>query len=140
MVLETCCFLREHGTARIKGLRARTNCGGKPLQFFFTQLLTVIFARWMIKLCTMSGAKVVALPAVPRVGGAILLVQVHLAFCIEDNVLHFLWSFLLHNNLEVATLRELVDIVGVEIAVGVEEEVDWDKGQAPLMMYKHLLK
>ena len=84
----------------------------------------------MIRLCTISGAKEVALPAVPEVRGAILLLQVYQ----EDNVLHFLWSFLLHNNLEVATLRELVD------AVGVEEEVDWDKGQAHLVVYKHLLK
>ena len=56
--------------------------------------------------------------AVPGVGGAILIVQVHQAFRIEDNVLHFLWRFLLYNNLEVATLKELVDVVGVE------EEVD----------------
>ena len=35
----------------IRGLRAKTNCGGKSLQFFFTQLLTVFFARWMIRLC-----------------------------------------------------------------------------------------
>ena len=82
----------------------------------------------------MSGTKAVALPAVPGVGGAILLVQVHQAFRIEDNVLHFLRSYLLHNNLEVATLRELVDIVGIE------EEVDWDKDQAPLVVYKHILK
>ena len=82
----------------------------------------------------MSGTKAMALPAMPRVGGAILTVQVHQTFRIEDNVLHFLWSYLLHNNLEIATLRELVDIVGVE------EEVDWGKGQAPLVVYKHLLK
>ena len=71
-----------------------------------------------------SGAKVVALPAVPGVGGAILPVQVDQAFDIEDNVLLFLRSFLFHNNLEAATLKELVDTVGVEVAVGVEEEVD----------------
>ena len=88
----------------------------------------------------MSGAKAVALPAMPRVEGTILLVQVHQAFRLEDNVLHFPWSFLLHNNLEVATLRELVDVEGVELTVGVEEEVDWDKGQAPLVVYKHLRK
>ena len=82
----------------------------------------------------MSGAKVVALPAVPGIGGAVLSVQVDQAFYIEGNVLLFLRSFLLHNNLEVATLKELVD------AVGVEEEVDWDMGQAPLVVYKHLLK
>ena len=69
----------------------------------------------------MSGAKVVALQAVPREVEAILPVQVDQAFRIEDNVLLFLQSFLLHNNLEVATLRELVDVVGVE------EEVDWDR-------------
>ena len=107
--------------------------GGNPCSFF-TQWLTVIFVGWMIRLCTMSGAKAMALPTVPRVGGAILLMQVHQAFRIENNVLHFLWSFLLHNNLEVTTLRELMDVVGVE------EEVDWDKGQAPLVVYKHLLK
>ena len=70
----------------------------------------------------MSGAKVVALLAVPGVGGAILTVQVHQVFHIGDNVLHFLRSFLLHNNMRVATLKKLVDVVGVE------EEVDWDKG------------
>ena len=80
----------------------------------------------------MSIAKVVALPAVPKVGGAILPVQVDQVFHIEDNVLLFLRRFLLHNNLEVATLRQLVDAVGVEVAVGVEiamgveEEIDWD--------------
>ena len=82
----------------------------------------------------MSGTKVVALPVVPRVGGAILLVQVDQVFHIEDNVLLFLRSLLLYNNLEVVTLRELMDVVGVE------EEVDWDMGQAPLVVYKHLLK
>ena len=66
----------------------------------------------------MSGTKVMALPAVPGVGGAILPVQVDQAFHIEDNVLLFLRSFLFHDNLEIATLRELVD------AVGVEEEAD----------------
>ena len=116
------------------------NCEGKSLQIFFTQLFKVFFAGWMISLCTMSGAKAVALPTEPEVGGANLLVQVYQVFRIENNVLHFLWSFLLHNNLEVAFLRELVDIVGVEVTVGVEEKVDWDKGQAPLVVYKHLLK
>ena len=124
----------------IKDLRAKMNCGGQPLQFFFTQLLTVLFGRWIIMLCMMSDAKAVALPIVPGVGGAILPIEVHQTFRIEDNMLHFLWSFLLHNNLEVATLRELVDAAGVEVAVRVEEEVDWIKGQAPLLVYKHLLK
>ena len=82
----------------------------------------------------MSGTNAMALPVVPGVGGAILLVQVHQAFRIEDNMLYFLRSFLLHNNLKVATFRELVNVVGVE------EEVDWDKGQAPLVVYKHVLK
>ena len=50
--------------------------GGKPLQFFFTQLVMVVFVGWMIRLCTMSGAKAVALPTMPEVGGAILAVQV----------------------------------------------------------------
>ena len=36
----------------------------------------------------------------------------------------FLQSILFHKNLEAATPRELVDAVGVEVAVGVEEEVD----------------
>ena len=81
-----------------------------------------------------SGAKVVALLAVPGVGGAILPLQVDQAFHIEDNTLLFLQSFLFHNNLEAATLRELVD------AMGVEEEVDWDMDKAPLVVYKHLLK
>ena len=49
-------------------------------------------------------------------------------------------EFLFHNNLEVATLRELVDAVGVEVAVGVEEEVDWDMGHTRLLVYKHLQK
>ena len=87
-----------------------------------------------------SGAMVVALLAVPGVGGAILPVQVDQAFHIEDNALLFLWSILFHKNLEAATPRELVDAVGVEVAVGVEEEVDWDMGQAPLLVYKRLLK
>ena len=38
-------------------------------------------------------------------------------------MLLFLPSFLLHNNLKVATLRELMDTVGVE-----EEGLDWDIG------------
>ena len=83
---------------------------------------------------------VVALPAVPGVGGAILPVQVDQAFHIEDNGLLFLQSILFHKNLEAATPRELVDAVGVEVAVGVEEEVDWDMDQAPLLVYKCLLK
>ena len=91
-------------------------------------------------LCMLSGAKVVALPIVSGVGGAILPMQVDQAFYIDDNVLLFLRSFLLHNNLEVATLRELVDAVGIEVVVGVEEEEDWDMDQAPLVVYKHLLK
>ena len=131
---------RTRHYAGIRGLRVRTNCGGKPLQFFFTQPLPVIFAGRMIMLYIMSGAKVVALLAVAGVGGAILPVQVDQAFRIEDNILHFLQSFLLHNNMEVAILSELVDAVGVEVAMGVEEEVDWEKGQTPLVMYKHLLK
>ena len=69
---------------------------------------------------------VVALPAVSGVGGAILQVEVDQAFHIEDNALLFLWSILFHKNLETATLRELVDVVGVEVVVGVEEEVEWD--------------
>ena len=77
---------------------------------------------------------VVALPAVPEVGGAILPVQVNQAFHIENNALLFLWSILFHKNLEAATPREPVDIVGVE------EEVDWDMDQAPLLVYKRLLK
>ena len=88
----------------------------------------------------MSGTNEVALPVVPGVGGAILTVQMHQAFRIEDNVLHFLRSFLLHNNLEVATLKELMDALGVEVTVEVKEKVDWDKGQAPLVVYKHLPK
>ena len=68
------------------------------------------------------------------VGGAILRVQVDQAFYIEDNALLFLRSILFHNNLEAATSRELVD------AVGVEEEMDWDMDQAPLVVYKRLLK
>ena len=76
---------------------------------------------------------VVALPAVPGVGEAILPVQVDQAFHIENNALLFLRSILFHKNLEAATPRELVD------AVGVEEEVDWDMGQAPLLVYKRLL-
>ena len=77
---------------------------------------------------------VVALPAVPEVGGAILQVEVDQVFHIEDNALLFLRSILFHKNLEAVTPRELVD------AVGVEEEVDWDMGQAPLLVYKRLLK
>ena len=83
---------------------------------------------------------VVALPAVPGIGGAILRVQVDQAFHIEDNALLFLRSILFHKNLEAATPREPVDAVGVEVAVEVEEEVDWDMGQAPLLVYKRLLK
>ena len=75
-----------------------------------------------------SGAMVVALPAVPGLGGAILPVQVDQAFHIEDNALLFLRSILFHKSLEAATPSELVD------AVGVEEEVDWDMGQAPLLV------
>ena len=74
------------------------------------------------------------------VGGAILLVQVVEAFQIENNVLLFLQSFLLHNNREVATLKELMDAVGAEVVVGVEEEVDWDMDQALVVVYKHLMK
>ena len=77
---------------------------------------------------------VVALPAVSGVGGAILPVQVDQTFHIEDNALLFLLSILFHKNLEATTPREPVD------AVGVEEEVDWDMGQAPLLVYKRLLK
>ena len=77
---------------------------------------------------------VVALPIVPEVGGAILLMQVDQVFHIEDNALLFLQSILFHSNLEATTPRELVD------AVGVEEEVDWNMGQAPLVVYKRLLK
>ena len=36
-----------------------------------------------------------------------------------DNALLFLRSILFHNNLEAMTLRELVDVVGVEVAMGV---------------------
>ena len=81
-----------------------------------------------------SGAMVVALPAVRGVGGEILPVQMDQAFHIEDNALLFLRSILLHKNLETAIPRELVDAVGVEVAVGVEEEVDWDMGRAPLLL------
>ena len=83
---------------------------------------------------------VVALPVVPGVGGAILPMQVDQAFYMEDNALLFLRSILFHKNLEAATLREPVDAVGVEVAVGVEEEVDWDMDQAPLLVYKCQLK
>ena len=83
---------------------------------------------------------VVALPAVSGIGGAILPVQVDQAFHIEDNALLFLRSILFHNNLEAATPKELMDAVGVEVTVGVEEEVDWDMDQAPLVVYKHLPK
>ena len=61
-------------------------------------------------------------------------------FHIEENALLFLRSILFHKNLEATTLREPVDAVGVEVAVGVEEEVDSDMGHAPLLVYKHLLK
>ena len=80
------------------------------------------------------------LSVVPGVGGAIRPMQVDQAFHIEDNALLFLRSIFFHKNLEAATPRELVDAVGVEVAVGVEEEVDWDMGQAPLLVYKRLLK
>ena len=83
---------------------------------------------------------VVALPAVPGVGRAILPVQVDQVFHIEDNALLFLQSILFHKNMEAVTLREPVDAVGVEVTVGVEEEVDWDMDQAPLLVYKRLLK
>ena len=69
----------------------------------------------------MSSTMVVALLAVPGVGGAILPVQVDQAFHIEDNALLFLRSILFQNNLEVVTPRELMDAVGVEVAVGVWE-------------------
>ena len=74
---------------------------------------------------------VVALPAMPGVGGAILPVQVDQEFHIEDNALLFLRSILFHKNLEAATPKD---------TVGVEKEVDWDMGQAHLLVYKRLLK
>ena len=43
-------------------------------------------------------------------------------------------EYFVPQDLEAATPREPVD------AVGVEEEVDWDMGQAPLLVYKRLLK
>ena len=46
------------------------------MQFFFTQLVPVFFSGWTIKLCMTRGAKVVALPSVSGVRGAILPVQV----------------------------------------------------------------
>ena len=59
----------------------------------------------------------------PGVGGAILRVEVDQAFHIEDNALLFLRSILFHKNLEVATPRELEDVVGVEVAMGVEHHI-----------------
>ena len=113
---------------------------GETFAVFFHAAVTDFFPGWTTKLCMTSGAMVVALPAVPRIGGAILPVQVDLAFHIEDNALLFLRSILFHKNLEAVTPNELMDAEGVEVAVGVEEEVDWDMGQAPLLVYKRLLK
>ena len=107
---------------------------GETFAVLFHAAGTGFFLGWTTKLCMTSGAMVVALPVVPGVGGAILPVQVDQAFHIEDNSLLFLRSILFHNNLDATTPRELVDAVGVEVAVGVEEEVDWDMGQAPLLV------
>ena len=107
---------------------------GETFAVFFHAAGTGFFPRWTTKQCMTSGAMVVALRAVPGVGGAILPVQVDQAFHIEDNALLFLRSILFHKNLEAATPREAVD------GVGVEEKVDWDMDQAPLLVYKCLLK
>ena len=108
--------------------------GGNLCSFFSRSWYRFFFPGWTSKLCMTSGAMVVTLSAVSGVGGAILPMQVDQAFHIEDNALLFLQSILFHNNLEAAALRVLVDVVGVE------EDVDWDMGQAPLVVYKHLLK
>ena len=123
-----------------QGFESKDELWGETFAVFFHAADTGFFSRWTTKQCMMSGAMVVALPAVPGVGGAILLVQVDQAFHIEDNALLFLRSILFHKNLEAATSREPMDAVGVEVvvevevAVGVEEEVEWDMGQARLLV------
>ena len=100
-----------------QGFESKDELWGGTFAFFSSSRYR-FFPGWTTKLCMTSGAMVVALPAVPGVEGAILLVRVDQAFHIKDNALLFLWSILFHSNLEVATPRELVD------AVGIEEEED----------------
>ena len=125
---------------RYQRFESKDQLWGETFAVFFHAAGTGFFSGWTTKLCMTSGTMVVALPAVLGVGGAILPLQVDLAFHIEDNALLFFRSILFHKNLEAATPREFVDAVGVEVAVGVEEEVDSDMGQAPLLVYKRLLK